>query len=106
MHRHGEGLAFPRGPMIGVLASVVLAVISAAGAQEQEMRLEGRVQWIAGEKMMLIPDSGAPPVEVDIKQVPLDDYRTLTEGDSVVVSGVVSPDGRKLIARSVSPAAR
>jgi hypothetical protein len=27
-----------------------------------------RVQWIAGEKMMLIPDNG-PPVEVDIKQV-------------------------------------
>ena len=91
--------------LVAVVVSLVLvAAVAPGAAQGQFVRLQGRVQWIAGEKMMLIPDTGAPPIEVDIKQVPLDDYRTLTEGDPVVVSGVVSPDGRKVIATSVQSA--
>ena len=70
------------------------------------MTLQGRVQWIAGEKMMVIPDNGDRPVEVDLKKASLDDYRTLTEGDPIVVSGVVSEDGTKLIAQSIQPVAR
>lgn len=91
--------------LVAVVVSLVLFGAVAPGApQDKVVRLEGRVQWIAGEKMMLIPDSGALPIEVDIKQVPLDNYRTLTQGDPVVVSGVVSRDGRKVIATSVQPA--
>ncbi len=48
--------------------------------------------------------SGALPIEVDITQVPQDDYQTLKAGDPVVVSGVVSPDNRKVIATSIQPA--
>ena len=87
-----------------VVSLVLFGGLAPGAAQDKVVSVQGRVQWIAGEKMMLIPDSGAPPVEIDIKQVPLDNYRTLTEGDPVVVSGVVSPDGRKLIATSVQPA--
>ena len=91
--------------LVAIVASLVLFGAVAPGASpDQVVRLQGRVQWIAGEKMMLIPDNGALPIEIDIKQVPQDNYRTLTEGDPVVVSGAVSRDGRKLIATSVQPA--
>lgn len=91
--------------LIAVVVSLVLvAAVAPGAAQDKVVRLQGRVQWIAGEKMMLIPDDGSLPFEVDIKQVPLDNYRTLTQGDPVIVSGVVSRDGRKVIATSVQPA--
>ena len=87
-----------------VVSLVLFGALAPGAAQDKVVSVQGRVQWIAGEKMMLIPDSGAPPVEIDIKQVPQDNYRTLKEGDPVVVSGVVSPDNRKVIATSVQPA--
>ena len=87
-----------------VVSLVLLEAVAQGAAQDKVVRLQGRVQWIAGEKMMLIPDDGSLPFEVDIKQVPQDNYRTLTQGDAVVVSGVVSRDGRKVIATSVQPA--
>ena len=91
--------------LVAVVASLVLfGAVAPGAAQDKVVRLQGRVQWIAGEKMMLIPDNGGLPIEIDIKQVPQDEYRTLAEGDPVAVSGVVSPDGRKLIATSVQPA--
>jgi hypothetical protein len=87
-----------------VVALVLFGAVAPGAAQDKVVSVQGRVQWIAAEKMMMIPDNGALPVEVDIKQVPQDDYRTLGEGDPVVVSGVVSPDGRKLIAMSIQRA--
>ena len=94
--------------LIVVVAALVVLAAAAPGAPQggQAVRLQGRVQWIAGEKMMLIPDNGDRPVEVDLKKASLDDYRTLTEGDPVVVSGVVSDDGTKLIALSIQSLGR
>jgi len=91
--------------LIGLLALfVVIWTVVPATAQGEPVQLVGRVQWFSGDKMMLIPDNGGLPIQVDITQVPLDNYRTLTEGDWVVVSGVVSPDGRTVIATSIAPA--
>ena len=91
--------------LVAVVVSLVLfGTVAQGAAQDKVVRVQGRVQWIAGEKMMLIPDNGGLPIEIDIKQVPQDEYRTLAEGDPVAVSGVVSPDGRKLIATTVQPA--
>ena len=59
------------------------------------MQLAGQVQWIAGQKLMLITDGGGG-VDVDIARVPLDQYRTLTQGDRVIVGGTVSPDNRRV----------
>jgi cold shock CspA family protein len=87
-----------------VVSLVLFGVVAPGAAQDKVVHLQGRVQWIAGQKMMLIPDNGGLPIEIDIKQVPQDDYRTLAEGDPVAVSGVVSSDGRKLIATSVQRA--
>ena len=103
--RRAHAVAIGKRCLVAVVASIVLfGAVAPGAAQERVVRLQGRVQWIAGEKMMLIPDTGGLPIEIDIKQVPQDDYRTLTEGDPVAVIGVVSPDGRKLIATSVQPA--
>jgi len=104
MRRAHADVVGKRSLVVVVVALVLFAAGAPVAAQDKIVSVQGRVQWIAAEKMMMIPDNGALPVEVDIKQVPQDDYRTLKEGDPIVVSGVVSRDGRKLIATSVKPA--
>ena len=64
------------------------------------VELDGRVQWIAGQKLMLLLNSGGG-VDVDITRVPLDQYRMLTQGDPVVVVGTVSRDNRRVFASAV-----
>ena len=51
------------------------------------VRLGGRVQWIAGGKMAMIPDSGKVSVTVDLTRVPVDQYQGLKQGDGVIVEG-------------------
>ena len=106
--RRAHAAVIGKRSLVAVVVSLVLFGAVAPGAaqdkQDKVVSVQGRVQWIAGEKMMLIPDNGGLPIEIDIKQVPQDEYRTLAEGDPVAVSGVVSPDGRKLIATSIKPA--
>jgi hypothetical protein len=43
------------------------------------VRLGGRVQWIAGGKMAVIPDAGKVSVTVDLTRVPVDQYQTLKQ---------------------------
>jgi hypothetical protein len=93
-----------RHTLIALLASMVLLGTAApSAAQGPHVLLEGRVQWIAGQTMMLIPASGSIPVRIDLGAVPLDQYATLREGDRVVLSGVVSSDGRWLVGDFVMP---
>jgi hypothetical protein len=103
--RRANAAAIVKRCLVAIVVSIVLLeAVPQGAAQDKVVRVQGRVQWIAGDKMMLIPDDGAVPFEVDIKQVPLENYRTLTQGDVVVVSGALSRDGRSLIATSVRPA--
>ena len=84
---------------IGTLAfTLVGAPLPAAGQTYAE--LDGRVQWVAGQKLMLLLNSGGG-VDVDISRVPLDQYRMLTQGDPVVVVGTVSRDNRRVFASAV-----
>ena len=69
-------------------------------AGQANVQLDGRVQWIAGQKLMLLLDNGGG-VDVDIARVPLDQYRMLTQGDPVVVVGTVSRDNRKVFASAI-----
>jgi hypothetical protein len=80
---------------------VALAFASAAMAQPRYVRLTGWVQWIAGEKLMLVLDNDFGSVPVDLRRVPLDEYRTLTQRDQVIVIGVVSEDNRGIAGTSV-----
>ena len=86
----------------GALAVVLLTAIGPSAAQSgRYVQLAGQVQWIAGQKLMLLTDGGGG-VDIDIARVPLDQYRTLTQGDRVIVGGIVSPDNRRVFANVVA----
>jgi hypothetical protein len=84
---------------IGTLAFTLVGAPQPTVGQTY-VELDGRVQWIAGQKLMLLP-SGGGGVDVDITRVPLDQYRMLTQGDPVVVVGTVSRDNRRVFASAV-----
>ena len=83
------------------VAVVALALAGPASAQRW-ISIDGRVQWLSSQTMMLIPDNGGPPFPVDLSKVSLGDYATLGPGSYVRVTGYTSPDGRKLIATSIA----
>ena len=84
-----------------VVFAVVMLLAAPAVAQQEDVLLSGRVQWIAGQKMLLLPRSGGVPVNIDLVQVPLEQYAGLTQGSRVRVDGVISNDGRRVVATSV-----
>jgi len=87
----------------GLAAGFIVALAFApALAQPHYVRLTGWVQWIAGEKLMLVLDNGSGVVPVDLAQVPLDEYRSLTQRDQVMVTGVVSEDNRGVFGASIT----
>ena len=88
--------------MLRLLAGFIVALAFApALAQPHYIRLTGWVQWIAGEKLMLVLDDGSGIVPVDLARVPLDEYRTLSQRDQVMVTGVVSEDNRGVFGASI-----
>jgi len=73
-----------------VAAVVMLGMVGSAYPEQRYIRLEGHVQFIAGQTMILVTstdemDSYIPrtlwSVRVDLREVPLDEYNTLTQGD-------------------------
>ena len=82
-------------------AVLVLSQPLPVDGQGQDVRLLGRVQWIAAQRMMLLPQAGAIPVNVDLNHVPLAQYAAVVQGNQVAVDGVISNDGRRIIATSV-----
>jgi hypothetical protein len=52
--------------------------------------VHGYVQWIAGSKLMLTADSGAP-VAIDISEVEQSAYQALEQGEGITIAGVVKP---------------
>jgi hypothetical protein len=85
----------PKGLVAAALAAVVmLGLVGSADSQERYISLEGHVQWIAGQTMILATDGMGSPqalwsVRVDLTDVPQDEYNTLTQGDFVFVTGVL-----------------
>ena len=84
---------------IGTLAFTLVGAPQPTAGQTY-VELDGRVQWIAGQKLMLLLNGGGG-VDVDITRVPLDQYRMLTQGDPVAVVGTVSRDNRRVFASAV-----
>jgi hypothetical protein len=80
----------------------VFSLATAGGAPEaQEMlRFSGSVQWIAGNRMQLMTDSGAS-VAIDLTQADQSSYQGLRNDELVVVDGVLSPDRRRIMAREI-----
>jgi hypothetical protein len=90
-----------RRTLLTACALFVLWPVTAAIAQDA--RLVGRVQWIAGTKLSVIPRAGGTPVAVDLSRVPQEQYSGVREGHPVLIQGVVSVDSRLLIATAIEP---
>ena len=100
--RHWTSLGSMLVALVLSLAALVLSAVPARDAGAQELlRLDGRVQWIAGPKMLVLPRAGGQPVNIDLTRVPQDQYATLKDGNLVRIDGLRSTDGRRMIAASV-----
>jgi hypothetical protein len=84
-----------------MLLALVLALAGAAAAQELRS-FHGRVLYVAGTSMGFAPDAGGS-FDVDLSTIDQTAYAFLKSGDAVTVVGVVTPDGNKLIAVSITP---
>lgn len=80
--------------------AVVPGVVCDATAQERTVTVEGKVAWIAGNKMAVAPPGGLP-VTIDLSQADLSDYASLLAGDWVIVTGTAPPGENRVIATSV-----
>jgi len=80
-----------------VAATLVLAsALEPAGAQEWWVRFDGRVQWLAGD-LMVVWANGGSSVSVDLRRVRQDEYAGLTVGNWVTVVGVIRNCERRVI---------
>jgi hypothetical protein len=98
----GDSLVVKRLLVLCTVSFILVGALAPTGAQGRYVRLDGWVQWIAADKMVLVLDGG-PSVAIDITQIPLDQYRTLRQRDRVTVTGVVSDDNRRVNATSIIP---
>ena len=87
--------------ILALAPSLLGPIAPAAAAQEQLVRIDGRVQWIGGQQMVVQADTG-PSVGVDLTSVPQDEYAGLNVRDRVAVIGMISPDGRHVIGTSIT----
>ena len=91
------------GPVVFALILVSLVLARApepAGAQEWSIRFDGRVQWVAGQLMVVDSDFGSS-VAIDLLRVPQGEYAGVTTGDRVTVIGVIRNGNARVMGRSV-----
>jgi hypothetical protein len=91
--------------ILALAPGLVGPIAPAAPAQEQVVRIDGLVQWIGGQRMVVQADGG-PSVGVDLTSVPQDEYAGLNVRDRVAVIGMVAPDGRHVIGTSIMKSAQ
>jgi hypothetical protein len=83
-----------------VVVLLLLGTLAPAGAQEQVVRLDGRVQWVASQTMVVSLDTGGS-INVDLVRVPQDQYATLSPNERVTVIGLITDRSRRVIGTSV-----
>jgi type 1 fimbria pilin len=83
-----------------LLSWLVWAAGSAAAQDAMAVQVQGRVVWIAGQTLVIVPD-GSPSINIDLSQVPQEQHGKLREGDRIVVTGAVTNDRSRLVAASV-----
>jgi len=81
-------------------AVICPALARVTAAQDRPVTVEGKVAWIAADKMAVAPPGGLP-ITVDLSQVDLDQYRAILSGDWVIVTGTIPLGESRLVARSV-----
>jgi hypothetical protein len=90
--------------VLALLAISIMLPSSPAAAQNDEVRFQGRVSWVAGETMVVSTDN-TPSVRVDLTYVDQDEYQRLTTGDFVIVTGTIAEDANRVFATSIERAA-
>jgi hypothetical protein len=88
------------GLMLFTLAIGAGVAVAPAAAQDQVVRVDGLVQWIGGQQMVVQADRG-PSVGIDLASVPQDEYAGLGVRDRVAVIGTLSDDGRRIMGTTV-----
>ena len=86
-------------------AFILLGTLLPAGAQGGQVRLDGRVQWIAGQMAIVYLESGSV-VHVDLTKVRQDEYSGLKTRERIIVVGLISEDGNRVTATSITREAR
>jgi len=71
-----------------LLAAVVALLTLSVDADGEMRRFVGRILWLSGSEMILAPPNG-PSVRIDLMRLPQEEYRGLTGGDWVAVTGVI-----------------
>jgi hypothetical protein len=89
--------------VLGVV--LLLGLVCVAIAQEVRT-FTGRVIWVEANTMAFVPDGGGGAFDVDITKIDQTAYAFLKSGDRVTVVGVVTPDGQRVIASSITPVPR
>jgi len=85
-----------------VAAACMFVIVDVGTAQDDVVRIVGRVLWIAGQTMVVAPyATGTGPINVDLSQASQDEYMGLTTGDSVMVTGMIPKEGDRLMATSI-----
>src|SRR5262245_3618662 len=80
-----------------IVTTVLMATawLPVAAAAEEHVVIEGRVEWIGGETMVVAPYGrviapvGTSAISIDLSPVPQDQYQGLTTGDTVNGTGTV-----------------
>jgi hypothetical protein len=87
---------------LGIILLSLLAAVSGfdVAAADEEVAVQGRVQWIAGQTLVIAPD-GRPSIKVDLTEAPQDEYAGLVTGDRVFVMGMVTNEEDRVIATSI-----
>ncbi len=89
--------------LVGVLVCAMLTCAvwtASAHAQDEVIRFEGRIAWIAGASMVVTQTDG-PSVDVDLQRIPQSELRMMAPHDYVVVTGVMLRPGRRVLAISI-----
>jgi len=83
----------------GLLGLLLVLTPRALGAQAL-VRVVGQIQWIAAARMQVMTDPGES-IAVDLTEADQSSYRALRNGDWVVIDGIISSDGRRIIAQEI-----
>ena len=98
--RHGSAKAV----VTVVIAAVCMVplLVDVGAAQDDNIRIDGRVLWIAGQTMVVASYVlGDEPIRVDLSRANLDEYMRLTTGDAVTVTGIIADDGDRIVATAI-----
>jgi hypothetical protein len=97
-----QGLAKALVGAVIAAACVLTLLVDVGAAQDDLVRVAGRVLWIAGQTMIVAPYvAGNAPINVDLSRASQDEYMRLKTGDSVTVTGTIAEEGDRVMATSI-----